>query len=37
MLREDASDLQARVKDHLVQRMSRYPFRMAVAAPTKKS
>jgi len=36
MLREDASDLQARVKEHLVTRMSRYPFRMAVAAPTKK-
>lgn len=32
--REDASPVVAQVKEHLVQRMSQYPFRMAISTPT---
>jgi hypothetical protein len=32
--RDDASALRQRIKDHLVARTRRYPFRMAIAAPT---
>jgi hypothetical protein len=30
----DAAALQQRIKEHLVERTRRYPFRMAIAAPT---
>lgn len=33
--RDDAAAVTARIKDHLVERMGRYPFRMALAAPTR--
>ena len=33
--RDDAADVRRRVTEHLVERMDRYPFHMAVAAPTK--
>jgi hypothetical protein len=32
--REDGAALLQRIKDHLVERTRRYPFRMAIAAPT---
>jgi hypothetical protein len=31
---EEGSEVLQRVKDHLLERTSRYPFRMAIAAPT---
>lgn len=32
--REEAAPVVAQVKEHLVQRMSQYPFRMAISTPT---
>lgn len=32
--REEASGVQQRIKDHLMERTRSYPFRMAIAAPT---
>lgn len=32
--RDDAAPVVARVKEHLMLRMSRYPFRMAISTPT---
>lgn len=35
MHRDHAADVQRRVTEHLIERMNRYPFSMAVAAPTR--
>lgn len=35
MRSDEAADVRRRITDHLVERMDRYPFRMAVAAPTR--
>jgi len=33
--REDSFEVLRRIRDHLVERTSRYPFRMAIASPTR--